>query len=695
VSATPLEIRSLNVAYHRKMVLWDADLSIRPGRSTAIVGPNGAGKSTLLKAALGLIPKASGEVLFYGEPLRQVRSRVAYVPQRESVDWDFPVSARDVVAMGLYKKIGWFFPVRARHRRMADEALADVGLADFAGRQISQLSGGQQQRVFLARALAQKADLHLMDEPFASVDAATEQAILTLLRRLKDEGGTVVCVHHDLDTVSEYFDDVVLLNMRVVAQGPASEVLTPENLRKTYGARLHPLGRGGSGSFASRCAPQVLKMEVLWRVLLLQDHNTRVVLAGACLFGAAAGLAGTFLLLRKRSLLGDTLGHATLPGITLAFLLAGTFGFSPRSFLWLATGATISGIAGMGAVQLIRKTSHLKDDAALAIVLSVFFGAGIAMLSAIQQLPGGQAAGLERLIYGNPASMTSSDAWFVLLASLVVALVCGMLFKEFTLLCFDEAYANTTGWPTKPLDALLMGLVVLVTIVGLQTVGMLLVVALLVIPPSAARFWSDDLRVMSLAAAGVGILSSIAGVVASALLPGLPTGALIVLAAAFFFGLSLLAGRKRGLLMKYLTDRESSMRLRREHVLRAIFECAEEAGDSVPVSLLAQKRPWKGKELAGEIALLSEAGLLTADPGGTLVQLSGRGDSEARRLVRNHRLWEIYLLTHADVAPSRVDRDADLIEHVLDSRLVDELEDILDHKAREKLVPRDPEKELS
>lgn len=234
----PLEIRALNVAYHRKMVLWDADLSIRPGRSTAIVGPNGAGKSTLLKAALGLIPSASGEVLFYGEPLKKVRSRVAYVPQRESVDWDFPVSARDVVAMGLYKKIGWCLPVRSRHKRMADEALADVGLADFAGRQISQLSGGQQQRVFLARALAQKAELHLMDEPFASVDAATEQAILTLLKKLKDQGGTVVCVHHDLDTVAEYFDDVVLLNMRVVAQGAASEVLTPENLRKTYGARL-------------------------------------------------------------------------------------------------------------------------------------------------------------------------------------------------------------------------------------------------------------------------------------------------------------------------------------------------------------------------------------------------------------------------------------------------------------------------
>ena len=238
MTTPPLQINSLNVSYHSKLVLWDVGVSIQPGRTTAIVGPNGAGKSTLLKAALGLIPASSGDISFYGGPLRKCRSRVAYVPQRESVDWDFPVNARDVVAMGLYRRIGWCLPVRAIHRRMADEALADVGMADFACRQISQLSGGQQQRVFLARALAQKADLYLMDEPFASVDAATEQAILAVLERIKNAGGTVVCVHHDLETVAQYFDDAVLLNMRIVAQGSVIDVMTPENLRKTYGARL-------------------------------------------------------------------------------------------------------------------------------------------------------------------------------------------------------------------------------------------------------------------------------------------------------------------------------------------------------------------------------------------------------------------------------------------------------------------------
>lgn len=236
--AQPLAVRDLNVAYQTKVVVWDADFDAPAGKLVAIVGPNGAGKSTLLKAALGLLPIASGSVRFFGLPYRQARHRVAYVPQRESVDWDFPVNAVEVVAMGLYRKLGWCRPVSRKEREQSRVALAKVGLADYAARQISQLSGGQQQRVFLARALVQDADLYLMDEPFASVDAATERAIVEVLRELRSRGKTVVCVHHDLATVPEYFDHVALLNMRVVAQGPVGSTFTAENLRKTYGARL-------------------------------------------------------------------------------------------------------------------------------------------------------------------------------------------------------------------------------------------------------------------------------------------------------------------------------------------------------------------------------------------------------------------------------------------------------------------------
>lgn len=235
---SPLSIHAMTVAYHRKPVLWDVDYDAPANRLIAIVGPNGAGKSTLIKACLGLVPRASGQVEFWGETYRRARPRIGYVPQRESVDWDFPVSALDVVCMGRYRRIGWFRPVTRPHREAALECLDRVGMREFAGRQISQLSGGQQQRVFLARALAQEAELYFMDEPFAGVDAATERAIVDVLRDLRAGGGTVVVVHHDLQTVPDYFDDVILLNMRVVAAGPVGDVFTRENLHKTYGGRL-------------------------------------------------------------------------------------------------------------------------------------------------------------------------------------------------------------------------------------------------------------------------------------------------------------------------------------------------------------------------------------------------------------------------------------------------------------------------
>jgi manganese/zinc/iron transport system ATP- binding protein len=234
----PLWVNDLTVAYHRKPVLWDVDLSLPEGHLIAVVGPNGAGKSTLIKAILGLVPRASGAVSIYGKPYESQRHLVGYVPQRESVDWDFPVNAMDVVAMGIYRQIGWLKPVTRRHQQRAFEELEKVGMAAYAKRQISQLSGGQQQRVFLARALVQDAHLYLMDEPFAGVDVATERAIIALLKELKSAGKTCIVVHHDLQTVPSYFDHVVLLNMRIVDSGPIDKVFTEENLKKTYGGKL-------------------------------------------------------------------------------------------------------------------------------------------------------------------------------------------------------------------------------------------------------------------------------------------------------------------------------------------------------------------------------------------------------------------------------------------------------------------------
>lgn len=233
-----IAVRDLTVAYRDKPVLWDIDLTVPPGRLLAIVGPNGAGKTTFIKAMLGLVPKAAGLVHILGKPYHEQRTAVAYVPQRGSVDWDFPTSVLDVVMMGLYGRLGWFRRPGRRERAEALEALEKVGMEAFADRQISQLSGGQQQRTFLARALVQDAQVYFMDEPFQGVDATTERAIIALLRTLRAAGKTVVVVHHDLQTVPEYFDEVMLLNVRRIASGPVEEVFNEENLRRTYGGRV-------------------------------------------------------------------------------------------------------------------------------------------------------------------------------------------------------------------------------------------------------------------------------------------------------------------------------------------------------------------------------------------------------------------------------------------------------------------------
>ncbi len=228
----------LTVAYHNKPVLWDIDLTVPEGILMAIVGPNGAGKTTLIKAILGLLDKAAGEVRIYGKPYEKQRRKVGYVPQRGSVDWDFPTNVLDVVMMGMYGQLGWFKRPGKKERERAMKALVEVGMEAYAYRQISQLSGGQQQRVFLARALVQDAQVYFMDEPFQGVDAVTERAIITLLRTMRNEGKTVIVVHHDLQTVPEYFDWVFLLNVRRIADGPVADVFTEENLRIAYGGRV-------------------------------------------------------------------------------------------------------------------------------------------------------------------------------------------------------------------------------------------------------------------------------------------------------------------------------------------------------------------------------------------------------------------------------------------------------------------------
>ncbi|MBE0639465.1 MAG: metal ABC transporter ATP-binding protein [Bacteroidales bacterium] len=238
-SSLALEIHDLTVAYKFKPVLWDIDLDVPEGVMMAIVGPNGAGKSTLIKSVLEVVKPLAGTVKIFGEPYQRVRPRVGYVPQKTSVDWDFPTTVLDAVLMGTYGKIGWIRRPGRKEKEIALQAIDEVGLADFANRQINQLSGGQQQRVFLARALVQHADVYFMDEPFQGVDATTEKAIINILKKLKEKNKTVIAVHHDLQTVTEYFDYMVFVNVKKIADGKVEDVFTNENLEKTYGTSFN------------------------------------------------------------------------------------------------------------------------------------------------------------------------------------------------------------------------------------------------------------------------------------------------------------------------------------------------------------------------------------------------------------------------------------------------------------------------
>lgn len=447
-------------------------------------------------------------------------------------------------------------------------------------------------------------------------------------------------------------------------------------------------GRAWSGGLAEHALEWPSGVELL-RVLTLQDYNTRVVIVGAGLLGLAAGLIGTFLLLRKRALLSDALSHATLPGIALAFILMAAVWGDGKHLLGLIAGAAVFSVLGTGSVMLIQRHSRLKDDAALGIVLSVYFGLGIALMGLATRMESGNSAGLSSFIYGKTASMVFSDALLIGAAALVCIFFCLLFSKEFTLVCFDAAYAATQGWPVGRLDFFMMALVVVVTVIGLQAVGLILVVALLIIPPAAARFWTERLRSMLWLSGAFGALSGIAGAGISALMANLPAGAVIVLTASVLFILSLTFGTARGLVRLGLERRRLRLTINRENLLRELYEWFEtrcgtsDLGFNECQLLNAPARPellslraWTPAHFRQSLRELQSAGLLkkvSSDAYG----FTPAGLAKAQAVVRKHRLWETYLMTHADIAPGHVDWGADEIEHVLDRDLIATLEQVL------------------
>lgn len=437
------------------------------------------------------------------------------------------------------------------------------------------------------------------------------------------------------------------------------------------------------------------------RVITLQDHTTRTVLLGTLLLGATSGIVGTFMLLRRQALIGDVVSHSALPGVAIAFLIGEIAAPGEgRSLGWLLTGAAVAGLLAVASTTVIARFSQIKPDAALATVLGVFFGFGAVLFKVVQEIPSGNRAGLQTFILGSAATMTSGDVDLILKASAVVLVLCLLMFKELSLLCFDEDFAAAQGWPVTRLDFGLMALVVAVTVVGLQSVGILMV-ALLITPPTAARFWTESLGKMTAIAAGIGGASAVVGTAASATVPKLAGGPTIVLAGSFLFVISILFGSQRGLIGRWRQQSRTQRRVGRDHLLRALFEIIETripnsttmaveqlSAECVPLDELVRRRSWSSQRVKRLLDRAFQRGDVILDPSGAW-RLSRAGAREACRAVRNHRLWEIFLISSADIAPSHVDRDADFIEHVLDPEVVEDLESLL-AESDPRVIPPSP-----
>jgi manganese/zinc/iron transport system permease protein len=442
--------------------------------------------------------------------------------------------------------------------------------------------------------------------------------------------------------------------------------------------------------------------EQFLRVVMLRDYNTRVVLGGTVMLGAAAGFVGVFMLLRRRSLLGDVVSHSTLPGIGVAFITMEVW--SPGSGKWLPgllVGAAVAGMLGVLCTKLILRYSRVKEDASMAIVLSIFFGFGVALFTIIQNIPSGNSAGLNHFIFGKAASMVARDVYLIGIAAAVIVVIVTVTAKEFRLLSFDQRFAATQGFPVFWLDMLLMALATGVTVIGLQSVGLLLVVAMLIIPAAASRFWTDSLGRMTYISAGIGAASAALGIFASALFPRLAAGAVIVLTGSTLFTVSMFVGIRRGVLVRMWTQNRLRLRVGRQHILRACYELLEErirqdpnassqlTDHLVTVPDLIPLRSWNPRRLERLLNRAERHDLLVRVRDGAY-RLTKHGAEAAEQVVRNHRLWEMFLIQHADIAPSHVDRDADDIEHLLGSDIVRELEQLLSKQYPDLPVPPSP-----
>lgn len=407
---------------------------------------------------------------------------------------------------------------------------------------------------------------------------------------------------------------------------------------------------------------------------LALTYTFKNVLIGTTLLGVVGGVLGCFALLRKQSLLGDALAHASLPGVCLAFLVVGA-----KESSSLLLGALLTGVAGSLFVLMVVRGSRLKEDSAIGIVLSVFFGVGVVLLTWIEKNHvGANQSGLDHFLYGQAATLRESDITVFTVVGLLVLGTIALFYKELKLLCFDREYGSSLGYPMGWLEVLLTCLLVVTVVVGLQTVGVVLVVASLITPAAAARQWTDRFLVMLVIAGSVGGLSSVLGALASEQIARVPTGPAIVLVSSVVLVISLLLAPRRGLLWAWLQARALALRIRRENLLKDIYGWAERRGDWTRWPSLAELMGVRGQSsprVLGIVRPLVHDGLITVE--GETIGLTEDGLEEAERVVRKHRIWELYLARRLDLPSDHVHRDAEAMEHALSDEALEEFEELL------------------
>jgi manganese/zinc/iron transport system permease protein len=406
--------------------------------------------------------------------------------------------------------------------------------------------------------------------------------------------------------------------------------------------------------------------------ITLADANVRFVLFGSLLIGATGGILGTFAVLRRRSLMGDALAHAALPGVALAFMLTGS-----KSLPVLITGASVTGVLGVLIIQFIVNNTRIKADAALGIVLSVFFGGGIVLLTHIQQSSVGNQSGLDKFLFGQAAAMVNDDIQVMSVMSLAIIVVVLLFYKEFKALIFDPNFLQSLGISVRLVDLVLMALIVLTVMVGLQAVGVVLIAAMLITPAVAARFWTVRLHRLVILSALIGGLSGAGGTFLSSQAPRVPTGPVMVMVATGFFVLSAIFGPQRGVLQRFRRERSNQLRERRHHVLRAVIELREASPDAAgfAVAAIAKELDWEPSRVRREARRMERAGLAQVDD--DQVRLTEKGTAEGTFIIKSHRLWEHYLVYRDILAADHVDRPADEVEHLLTPELLLRLEEIL------------------